>query len=387
MDRRTTDRRRTRVGGSDGRSTSDGLSTRRDGGPADDDGRSPLSDGQEIGGRASVHDPAHPGIGDPVDPRLTMPAGRVWLVVLIALLVAAVLNSEAMVRAGEGMKQGTTRDVVLAVAEPLDTATGAVGLQLPREGFDRAFGQESKTAAGTELEQGSAAILRRRASRDAKPVWRQPTPARPLNVLVTGDSEADLVGLRMNDLDSRGLIDIETVARNGTALTNPGFFNWELNAEQEVAARDPEAVVMLIGANDGFNVEANGELHAPGTPEWETEFARRVAVVMRTLGGDGERPVYWVPPPTARDSDLDDIYRSQNRAVARAAEAVEGARYVDVYSTINDGEYSDQVRIDGRKVLGRQYDGIHFNRDGALIPAEMVLDAMAKDYPALDENT
>ncbi|HYI99953.1 MAG TPA: hypothetical protein VEX36_09810 [Thermoleophilaceae bacterium] len=383
MERRTTSGRRSRNGGSDGRAAGDGRSGRGDSRPASDDGRSALSDGQEIGGRPSVHDPAHPGIGDPVDPRLTMPAGRVWLVVLIALLVAAVLNSEAMVRAGEGMKQGTTRDVVLAVAEPLDTVTGAVGLQLPREGFDRAFGQESKTAAGTELEQGSAAILRGRARREAKPVWRQPTPAQPLNVLVTGDSEADLVGLRMNDLDSRGLIDIETVARNGTALTNPGFFNWELNAEQEISARDPEAVVMLIGANDGFNVEADGELHAPGTPEWETEFARRVAVVMRTLGSDGERPVYWVPPPTARDSDLDDIYRSQNRAVARAAEAVEGARYVDVYSTINDGEYSDQVRIDGREVLGRQSDGIHFNRDGALIPAEMVLDAMAKDYPVL----
>jgi len=346
------------------------------------DGHLPPDD-EPIGGTLDAGGPERPGIGEPDDPRLTMPAGRVLGVVTIALLIAALLNSEAMVRAGEGMKPSTTRDVVLAVADPLDAATGAIGLHLPREEFDRLFGQEDKTAPGTELEAGSAAILRQRAREDEKPTWRQPTPARPLDVLVTGDSEADLVGLRMNDLDSDQLIDIETVARNGTALTNPDFFNWELNARQEIDARDPEAVVMLIGANDGFNVTVAGEVHAPGTLGWETEFARRVAVVMRTFAGDDDRPVYWVPPPTARDDSLDDIYRSQNRAVERAVESVEGARYVDVYTTINDGEYTEQVQINGRKVLGRQSDGIHFNRDGALIPAELILRAMAKDFPAL----
>ena len=350
-----------------------------------DNGRGDLGDREPIGGRPSSHDPAHPGIGDPVDPGLTMPAGRVFVVVIVALLVAAVLNSEAIVRAGEGMQPGTTRDVVLSVGKPLDAVTGAVGLHLPRKGFDLAFGQESKTAEDTELEEGSAAILKRKARQAAAPAWRDPTPTRPLDVLVTGDSEADLVGLRINDLDTRGLLDIETVARNGTALTNPGFFNWEVNAEQEISAREPEAVVMLIGANDGFNVEVAGALYAPGTPEWENEFARRVAVVMQTLGENGKRPVYWVPPPTARDPKFDDIYRSQNRAVQRAVESVEGARYIDVYNTINDGEYTDQVRIDGRKVLGRQSDGIHFNRDGAQIPAQAVLDAMASDFPALRE--
>jgi lysophospholipase L1-like esterase len=346
--------------------------------------REQLSDRQPIGGRPNVHDPSHPGIGDPVDRRLTMPAGRVFLVVLVALLIAALLNSEAIVRAGEGMRPGTTRDVVLSLGRPLDSVAGFVRLHLPRKGFDMAFGQESRTGSGTELEAGSAAILERRAKRRAKPVWRQPTADRPLDVLVTGDSEAELVGLRMADLDTDDLLEVETVPRNGTALTNPGFFNWELNAEQEMASRDPDAVVMLIGANDGFNVDVGGELFGPGTPAWETEFARRVAVVMKALGGDGERPVYWVPPPTARDETYNEIYRSQNRAVERAAESVEGARHVDVFTTINDGEYSDQVEVDGRRIFGRQSDGIHFNREGAEIPARLVLEAMAEDYPALE---
>src|SRR6476661_8073083 len=231
---------------------------------------------------------SHHGIGDPGDPSLTMPAGRVFLVVLVALLTAAIFNADAMVRAGEGMKLGTTRDITLSVARPLADVTGFLQLNEPRRGFDAAFGQESKTASGTELETGSAAILKRKAKQEAKPVWRQPAPGKPLDLLVTGDSEADLVGLKMADLDTDDLLDVETVARNGTALTNPGFFNWELNAQQEMSSRDPDAVVMLIGANDGFNVTVDGELFAPGTPEWETEFARRAAVVMKTLSGDGK---------------------------------------------------------------------------------------------------
>ena len=317
-----------------------------------------------------------------------MPAGRVLGVIVIALLVATLFNSEAIVRAGEGMEPGPTRDVVLSIGRPLDDVAGAVGFHLPREGLDLAFGHDPKTAGGTELEHGSTAILRRRAGRPeaAEPAYRQPTAERPLELLVTGDSEAEFVGQRLIDQAPAGLLEIETVARNGTGLTNPAFFNWELNAEQEIDARDPDAVVMAIGGNDGFNVEVAGRLYGPHDPEWETEYARRVAVVMRALSENGRRPVYWVPPPTARDDELNAIYGAQNRAVEQAAQAVPGARYVDVYNTINGGKYSDELTIDGRRVLARQSDGVHFTREGAVLPTRLILRAMARDYPALGEQ-
>ena len=91
---------------------------------------------------------------------LTMPAGSVLGVIVIALGIAALFNSEAIVRGGESMQPGHTRDIVLSVGRPLDDVAGAIGLHLPREGLDLAFGQESKTAKDTELEQGSTAILR-----------------------------------------------------------------------------------------------------------------------------------------------------------------------------------------------------------------------------------
>ena len=318
-----------------------------------------------------------------------MPAGRVLGVILIALLIAALFNSEAIVRAGEGMNRGTTRDLVLSIGRPLDDVAGAIGFHLPRDGLDLAFGHDPKTASGTELERGSTAILRRRAGRRsaaAAPHWRQPTPSHPLKLFVTGDSEAEFVGQRVVDQAPSGLLEVDTVARNATGLTNPAFFNWELNAQQEIASRDPDAVIMAIGGNDGFNVEAGGQVYGPQDPEWQTEYARRVAVVMRELSQNGKRPVYWVPPPTARDDEFDAIYRTQNRAVAQAVKAVPGARYVDVYNTINGGKYTDDLKVDGRRVLARQADGVHFTRDGAVVPTRLILRAMARDYPALGKG-
>ena len=317
-----------------------------------------------------------------------MPAGRVLGVIVIALLIAALFNSAAIVRAGEGMGPGGTRDVVLSIARPLDDVAGTIGFHLPRKGLDAAFGQESKTAGDTELESGSTRILKKKAEREerAPREYRQPTGRRPLEVLVTGDSEATFTGERLIDQGSDELLEVETVARNGTGLTNPSFFNWEVNAEQEVANRDPDAVVMAIGANDGFNLDSNGQLYGPMDPEWQTEYARRAAVVMRTLSDGGKRPVYWVPPPTARDDEFNAIYEVQNRAVDEAAEAVPGARYVDVFNTINGGVYSDQLKIDGREVVARQSDGVHFTRDGAIVPTRLLLRAMARDFPALGEG-
>jgi uncharacterized protein len=314
---------------------------------------------------------------------LSMPAGRVLGVIVIALLVATLLNSEAIVRAGESMQSGTTRDIVLSVGRPFDDVAGAVGLHLPRDGLDLAFGQEDKTAEGTELETGSTAILRPNRRKTEQQSFVQPTPEDPVEVFVTGDSQAEFIGQLLTDELPDDLFDVEVAARNATGLTNPEFFNWELNAQQEIAARAPDAVVMVIGGNDGFNVLVGDQLYGWRDPEWQLEYARRAAVVMRELGSRGERPVYWLPPPTARDDEQNAIYETQNRAVEDAAAAVPGARYVDIFNTINGGDYSDELKIDGSRVLARQPDGIHFTREGAVVPVRLILRALARDYRSL----
>ena len=44
------------------------------------------------------------------------------------------------------------------------------------------------------------------------------------------------------------------------------------------------------------------------------------------------------------------------------------------------------VKVDGQKVIARQSDGIHFNDEGAVVPARLVLEAIAEDFPALRQG-
>ena len=155
---------------------------------------------------------------------------------------------------------------MLSVGRPLDDVAGAIGFHLPREGFDLAFGQESKTAEGTELEQGSTAILRRKRAGARSRRSAQPTRQDEVDVFVTGDSQAQFVGEVLTDMLPSDLFDVSVVARNATGLTNPEFFNWEINARQEIAARKPDAVVMVMGGNDGFNVLHDGTALRPRRP-------------------------------------------------------------------------------------------------------------------------
>ena len=67
-----------------------------------------------------------------------------------------------------------------------------------------------------------------------------PTPADPLEVLVLGDSLATHVGQQMSaQLANSKLVDVKTVWRNGTGLTNPAFFNWEAGARPWCATSVP----------------------------------------------------------------------------------------------------------------------------------------------------
>ncbi|MFV0523098.1 MAG: DUF459 domain-containing protein [Acidimicrobiales bacterium] len=77
----------------------------------------------------------------PADPARSSPAdhasaGRVFVVMLGVLVLAALLNAGAMRQRAETSALGPERDAALAVWEPIDAAAIAVGLDRPRAGLD-----------------------------------------------------------------------------------------------------------------------------------------------------------------------------------------------------------------------------------------------------------
>jgi len=354
---------------------------------------------------------AHPA----ADPgRMPWPAAHVILVVLISLSLAGLFSSDAMVRTAEGMPSGPGKSLATAVAGSFDAVADAIGLSSSRAALDRAFGREAQVdgvigetvtlpvsepepiapeaakppvqvpapAAPAPVETPVAAP----AVTLDPPAGRVPTAAKPLRVLVTGDSLSTYVGDSMKSLTSdAGLVDMTQVWFNGSGLSNPKFLNWEAKAAELTAKYKPEVVIMLIGGNDGWNMGAPGASPSgPNSDAWEQEYARRTVAVMRQFTASGAT-VYWSGPPTASSTKWNRIFARINSAAATAADLEPGAGYVDLFNgTAVDGKYSATwTRSDDKTVVARQPDGIHFSRAGAGQPALLLLAAMESAHGPL----
>ena len=343
-------------------------------------------------------------------------ARQTIVVVVVALISAALLDSHAFVRAGEGMTPGRTRDTTLAVAKPLDRFASSTGLNGPRHAFDGAlrrddhgggdiaggdvppllsspdpsaaalpdFGLPSSgplpTGASSSGASGSPSAVAPIAGAIA---IRQPTRQHPLRVLVTGDSLSTYVAEQMDQLGhGAGLVRIKGVWADGTGLSNPSFYNWQKAARSGVRKYHPEIVVMVIGGNDGWNMkDPSGRVVRVGTDDWVDEYARRVAAIMRTYLAGGVQAVYWSGPPMARDGLWNRLYGKVNSAAARAAASVARTQYVDLYrGTAVDGHYAEKVPFGSRLIQhARQPDGVHWTLDGSLLPASLELAAISED--------
>jgi hypothetical protein len=306
------------------------------------------------------------------------------------------LQAPAMVHAGEGMPPGTTRDLVLGVARPVDLVTGALRLDRPASALAGVFGNKTSDSSSSELLTGTGrdelppVVTDAEAGDGQNPAGaaatiaevRQPTASDPLRMLVTGDSMTESVGPAIAGSAGRAMR-TETDTRFGTGLVRPDFFDWAAYARTQVAERDPEAVVVAMGGNDGQGFTMpDGAILSAGTPEWVEEYRRRAIVVMQIWTGGGKRRVYWMSMPPARSSQLDDYYRKINEAVADAARRVPGVTYVDVAGRLSDnGRYNDYLRDDsGNTVLARTRDGVHLTLDGARMAATIVLSAIRAEW-------
>lgn len=349
-------------------------------------------------------------------------AGRV---IRIALLTALLLNTAGVVRAGLGMTPGPTRDVLLAFARPLDSVAGALDLNRPRSSLDAMLGhRDSATDDGhlTHLEQdadrlqqaaappngpggprspgipGSPGTSANPANSAGQPpaapagdpeprlapvaaAVRHATAGDPLRILVTGDSLSDFDGQQLARMVAAEHLPakVRVQARNGTGLTQPSVFDWSDEAAQDAADFDPDVVVMVLGANDGWPLHGADA----GSTAWNAEYTRRVEAVSRDfIAGDAQRRVYWVGPPVPRSAPWIHIFARINDAVRAAVPNVPGLRYVDVAGPTSDhGRYTDYLTDPaGHRVLARQHDGIHFSFPGSVFPARIILTALRGEY-------
>ena len=147
-----------------------------------------------------------------------------------------------------------------------------------------------------------------------------------------------------------GLLRTDVVARNSTGLTRPEFFNWEVNARQEIADRRAGRG----GDADGRQRRLQRDRGRRAVRPVHARVGDRVRAPHR--GGDaragqragaGRSTGRPRPPRATRSSTASTACRTSPWRGPPAA--VPGARYVDLYDDIDGGRYRAITKIDGRR--------------------------------------
>ncbi|MDQ1712215.1 MAG: uncharacterized protein QOE45_1665 [Frankiaceae bacterium] len=341
----------------------------------------------------SVSERPPPAAGDaalvaPDESVRTLPAGKVLLVMLLAFGLSGLFNSGRFVHAAETMPLGWQRSVLLSVARPVDSVARFLHTDRPRARIDRALGRSTGPVDGGAFEP-PAGVLPTASSAPgasaspsatvASAGFRDASAAAPLRLFVTGDSMIEFMAPKLiAQADPTHAVAGTSEVKYGTGLVRSDVLNWPVHARAAMLKRDPEAVIMMIGGNDGQGITLpGGKILHENTPEWAAEYQRRATIMMQVLTDNGRRHVYWVGMPIPKSARLQGIYRQINTALGASAAAVRGVTFVDIWDDYAvNGRYADFV--DGQLVRAR--DGIHLNRDGSARLARKLYGILDADW-------
>jgi lysophospholipase L1-like esterase len=312
------------------------------------------------------------------------------VVVFVAVVLLVLFEGSSVRTAGEEMQPGFERDVVVTVGKP----SGWVADRLPfdewgddalafleDEGVGDAGGFDSTPTA---TPRGVPAVTP--DSFDPAELGAKPKPPPPLKtLLVTGDSLSmpldTETARRMADSDPD--VDVQRDPHVGTGISKSGLVDWGKLSTEHVRKRQPGAVVVFIGANEGFPLPGPGgdQIDCCG-PDWAAAYANRVRRMMNTYRQGGRARVYWLTLPIPRDGDLAEVARAVNAAIDVAAQPFRAqVRVLDMTSLFTPGgKYRDAMTVGGRKRIVRDSDGIHLNTTGAGVAADKVLEAIHRDF-------
>ncbi len=332
------------------------------------------------------------GMAPPPPPRGRHLTARDALYVIgIVVFLLVILTGGSVRHAGQEMSTGWQRTLVLAVGEP----AGWISDRLPLE--DLVADATEPLKSGDDLSGGSGGFDETGTAAtdtgvipvtpdafDRVALGQEPVaPPRPLKtVLVTGDSMSLILDAELARRFAGSDVEVVRDPRVGTGLTISDIVDWGKLSVSQVGKHAPDAIVVAIGANDGYPLKYAGKEYDCCGPEWAAAYATRARTLMNTFRQAGEARVYWLLLPAPRDADRQKITRVVNAADAAAATAY-GAhvRVLDMSEIFTPAfEYSDALEVDGEEKLVRDADGIHLNQAGNVIAADEVIGAMRTDY-------
>jgi hypothetical protein len=165
-------------------------------------------------------------------------------------------------------------------------------------------------------------------------------------------------------------------------ISDTSIVDWGKLSALQVKQDQPDAVVMFMGANEGFPMQVAGrEVKCCGA-DWAAEYAYRARRMMDTYRRRGAARVYWLLLPTYRSPARNKIAHVVNAGIVAAASPYRAqVRILDMGAIFTPGnKYRDAMTVGGREQIVRQADGIHLNGTGSQVAADDVLAALRDDF-------
>jgi hypothetical protein len=310
-------------------------------------------------------------------------------VTLASLLLIAFAGASVR-RTGERMEPGLDRDIVLAVGKP----AGWVSDRLPLASVahratawlspDAELNERDSFTATANVVGGDARVPPVTADAfDPARIGAKPGPKRLLRtLLVTGDSMSTPLDAEMGRALAGEDVRVVRDPHLGTGISKSFLVDWGQLSAGQVQRHHPNAVVVFIGANEGFPMDGPGgrRVECCGT-EWAAAYANRVRRMVDTYRQQGKARVYWIGLPAPRAANRQRVGRVVNEAVEVATQPWRGqVRVVDTSAIFTPRGYRDAMPVDGKETIVRAPDGIHLNERGSRLLAATLLQQIRQDY-------
>ena len=329
------------------------------------------------------------------------PAGRVLVVLVATLVLAMLVNADALVARAERRPAGPERDRALAIWHPVQDVSHVLQLYRVRQVADWLAGDDDEPADAprTDRESRQAPSDASRAAAGDAPddgaadpadpggdeaafTLRTPSADEPLRLLVAGDFTAQVVGDSLaRAAAATEVADAEVHVESASGLTRQDYFDWPDALDRDVADLEAEVVVVVLGVNDAQGIVLDDGTPAQlDDPRWAEEYHRRVGDLMDQLRAD-DRMVVWLGQPPMRDADFGARMAALNQIYAAEAADRPWVAFVDPAAVVGGpgGAYADAGTDQaGAPVELRQADGIHLTPAAGDLIATHVLDLVGE---------
>ncbi|HEY2214105.1 MAG TPA: DUF459 domain-containing protein, partial [Acidimicrobiales bacterium] len=203
-----------------------------------------------------------------------------------------------------------------------------------------------------------------------------PSAAKKLRVLIVGDSIGiDMGGPLQNDLTNTGVVQATLDARESTGLTRPDYFNWPSELQSDIAAAQPQVVVVMMGANDPQDFPGPPDIPY-ASPKWNPIYADRVADFMR-IAASGGAHVIWVGMPPMQNTQLSSEMSDINTVDQDQANLeIPPVNFISCWNLLGtaQGTYTPFItNSSGQVVNVRTPDGTHLTPAGGEVLSQDVL--------------